>query len=329
MIAMTQNDKSFAIKGVNGTFNSDGVERDFLDPVEVRSALDFNIIKKPSYDVDGRPIPGHFHLVRDDNKAIIPSAGIGSKFNPVQHKDVFDYIVQEIMPRVPEMKLEVVGTLHGCGTGFITANIGDAFHIPGDDSPNNVRLLFSNPCNGYGSLLIGFTNVRLWCQNQIPVAIRQAKKDGFRIRHTKNANLYVGDVLEAIYGSIRKAQEIQQKSIGFSKVNVNGAFIRKIMDTIYPFRNDVEEDSLSHRNTQSKRDEVLHQFEAGETAQTIHGDNAWKLFNAFTYPIYNPVITKKTVDAAEVAYTGAVGTRAGKVLKIFNAVYNETMRYVA
>ena len=75
--------------------------------------------------------------------------------------------------------------------------------------------------------------------------------------------------------------------------------------------------------------EVMKQFEEGETAQTIEGDTAWKLFNAFTYPIFNPTSTKMTVDAAEVAYTGAVGNRAQKVSKIFNVVYNETMRMAA
>lgn len=329
MIAITANDKCFATKTVASSFNTDGVERDTLDPVEVRTALDFTIGKRPSYDFDGRPIPGHYHLIREDNNAFIPSVGVGEKFQPVQHYEIFDSIMKNIMPSVPEMSLETVGTLHGGGTGIVMAKIGDPYHIAGDDSPNNMRLMFSNPCNGYGSLIIGFTNVRLWCQNQIPVAIRQAKADGFQIRHTRNANLYVGDAIKVIYASIEKAREIRRKSEGLAKVRINAEFIQRVMNELIPFNPEAEEGTVGHTKTENRRNEVIAQFESGETAQTIQGDTAWKLFNAFTYPIYNPSKTKKTVDAAEVAYTGAIGARAQKVSKIFNTIVSESMRYAA
>lgn len=326
---MTTADRCFATKDCAKAFNSDGIEREFLDPMEVRTALDFNIVKKHSYDVDGRQIPGQYHLVREDTNTFIPSTGVGEKFEPVQHYDVFDYIYNKIMPALPEMKLETVGTIHGCGTGLIMAHIGDAFHIEGDDSPNNMRLMFSNPCNGYGSLIIGFTTVRLWCQNQIPAAIRQAKSDGFQIRHTKNANIYIGDALKVISASIQKAQDIRRKSDVLAKVKVDAAFIRRVMDAIYPFNPEAEEGSIGYTKNEKRRAEVIAQFESGETAQTIKGDTAWKLFNAVTYPIYNPTSTRKTVDAAEVAYQGAIGPRGAKVVKIFNRIYNEAMRFAA
>ena len=329
MIAMTSNDKCFATTACAKAFNSDGIQRTTLDLEEVRTAFDFNIIKKPSYDETGRQIPGQYHLVREDNNLFIPSVGVGEKFHPVQHLSVFDYITNNIMPAIPNLNLEAVGTLHGCGTGIVMAHIGDEYHIEGDDSPNNMRLMFSNPCNGYGSIIIGFTNVRLWCQNQIPAAIRQAKKDGFQIRHTINAEHYVGSALEVIRASILKAQEIRRKSEGLAKVKVNAAFIKRVMDSIYPFKADAEEGSIGYKKNEKRRNEVISQFETGDTAQSIKGDNAWKLFNAFTYPIYNPTSTKKTVDAAEVAYTGAVGQRAIKVAKIFNTIYNESMRFAA
>lgn len=329
MIAMTANDKCFATTACAKALNSDGIERSVLDLAEVRSAFDFNIVKKPSYDETGRRIPSQYHLVREDNNLFIPSVGVGEKFHPVQHLDVFDYITNKIMPSVPNMNLEAVGTLHGCGIGIIMAHIGDEYHIEGDDSPNNMRLMFSNPCNGYGSIIIGVTNVRLWCQNQIPAAIRQAKRDGFQIRHTINANLYVGSALEVIRAKIEKSREIRRKSEVLARVNVNENFIRRVMDSIYPFKADAEEGTIGYTKTENKRELVREQFESGDTAQTIKGDTAWKLFNSFTYPIFNPSSTKKTVDAAEVVYTGAVGTRAAKVVRIFNTIYNEAMRSAA
>ena len=112
-------------------------------------------------------------------------------------------------------------------------------------------------------------------------------------------------------------------------MRINAEFIQRVMNELIPFNQEAEEGTIGYTKTENRRNEVIAQFESGETAQTIQGDTAWKLFNAFTYPIYNPSKTKKTVDAAEVAYTGAIGARAQKVSKIFNTIVNESMRYAA
>jgi len=329
MIAMQATDKCYStIKGgLAGVFNTDGVQRDYLDPVEVRSALDFEIVKKPSFDEMGRRIPGHYHLVRSDNNAIIPSAGIGEKFTPVNHFSVYDYIINDIKPKVPGMELETVGTLHGSGTGIIAAKIGSDFAIRGDNSPNEMRLMFSNPCNGLGSLVIGFTTVRLFCQNQIAAARRTAGNDGFSIHHTKNAELHIGSALKVIAASIDAAKEIKRKSENLASVKVDAAFMKRLMDRIYPFRFDPETHGFTIN--EHRREEVLSQFEGGETAMSIKDDTAWKVFNAFSYPIFNPQKTGKNMDRAEIAYTGAVGSRATAVRKIFDTVYDEAMRIAA
>ena len=107
MIARTEIDKCYstALNG-HGAFNFDGVERTEL-PIELaRSAFDFTIEKKPCFDAEGRPVPGLFHL-QDNEGHFIPCAGLKGGFTPIQHLDTFDYIVNEVMPSVPEMKLEM------------------------------------------------------------------------------------------------------------------------------------------------------------------------------------------------------------------------------
>lgn len=330
MIAMTETDRSYStIKGhLSSVFNTDGVERETIDTVEARSALAFEIIKKPSFDEIGRKIPGHYHLVREDTNDIIPSTGIGEKFQPVQHYTVYDYICNDILPKMPDMSLETVGTLHGCGTGLVMAKMGNSFHINGDDSPSNMRLIFSNPCNGLGSLVIGFTNVRLFCQNQIPAARRTALKNGgFSIQHTKNANLYVGDAIKGIQCQLAAAKVIRQKSEELSSVEVDSAFVERMLDKIYPFR--YERETPGYTRNENLRSEVMVQFDGGETAMSIKNQTAWKLFNAFTFPIFNPSHLGHRMDLAEVAYTGAIGQRADKVTRIFNTIYAEAKRIAA
>ena len=324
MIGKQSNDVSFStIKGkLAAVFNTDGVERDAIDPEEARKAFDFTIEKRESYDATGRKIPGHFHLVRNDTMDFIPSSGIGQKFVPVQHGTVYDEIVTKILPAMPELKLETVGTIHGCGTGIVVAKMGEDFHIKGDDSPMYNRLMFSNPCNGTGSLIMGFTSVRLFCQNQIPAALKQAKESGFNIHHTKSADVRVCGAVKAIESQVSKVEMIRQKAQFLASRQVNEAFIKHMLDKLIPNR--YEKDSgKGYTRIENMRSDVLTQFDGGETAMSIKGDSAWKLFNSFTFPIYNPETTDKRMDMAEIAYTGAVGSRALKVRKIFNEFVSE------
>lgn len=328
MKAITDKDICFGTTAVAPYFNTDGIPREHLDPHEVRTALDFNIVKRQSYDGLGRVLPGQFHLVREDTNDIIPvNGGVGARYEPVSHLSVFDYITNKIMPAVPGMELETVGTLHGLGTGLIVTKVGSDYSVAGDDSPNTQRVVFSNPCNGLGSILIGFSNVRLWCQNQIPALIRTVKEDGFAVRHTKNAEFYINNALDTIKLCIAEARAIQAKSKDLASVNIDRAFINRMLDKLVPCKYDP--DTRGFTINEERRNEVIGQFESGPTAESIKGDTAWKLFNSFTYGIYNPSKVGKSMDNAQVAYSGMVGTRAQKTMHIFNTIYDEAMRYAA
>lgn len=324
MIGHQANDVSFStIKGkLASVFNTDGIDRDVIDPVEARKAFDFTIEKMQSFDATGRKVPGHYHLVRNDTMDFIPSNGIGQKFVPVQHVTVYDEILTKILPSMPELKLETVGTIHGCGTGLVVAKMGMDFHISGDDSPTYNRLIFSNPCNGTGSLIMGFTSVRLFCQNQIPAALKQARESGFNIHHTKSAEVKVFGAVKAINEQIDKVMMIRQKSEFLASRAVNTAFVNKMLDMLIPNRY-AKDSGKGYTRIENMRSEVLTQFEGGETAMSIKADSAWKLFNSFSFPIYNPTTNDSRMDMAEIAYTGAVGNRANKVRRIFNAIVKE------
>lgn len=319
MKAMTANDTCYStVRGKwAGVFNTDGLERDHIDIAEARAALDFKIEKRPSYDANGNALPGHFHLRRDTDDAFIPCPGVGEKFQPVQHLDVFDYIVNDIMPHVPGMRLETVGTIHGAGTGLVTATVGDAFSIRGDDSPHRARLLFSNPC-GRGSLVIGFTNVRIFCQNCIAAARKEARKDGYSVRHTRGAGILVQAAVHSIAVQARTAEALRGRCEWLAGIPVSASHLRRSLDRIYPLR--FEEGTPARGRIERARREVAFQFEQGETARTMRADTAWKLFNAFTYPVFNPDRLGPRMDLAEVAYKGALGDRADKVTRIFAAV---------
>lgn len=325
MKAIQANDKCLSINtSGNKMFNTDGVVRDHITIEEGRETFNFEIQKKMNYAYDPvtgniRVVPGQYHLERSTDGAFIPSASIGDQFVPVQHSAIYDYVTKEIMPQIPNMKLEMVGTLHNCGTGVITATWGDAFNIPGDTSPNVLRFIYANPCNGTGKLTMGFTNVRIVCQNTLMAAIKQAKGDGWSVKHTKTAEIKCDKILQEISTAAQAALEMKRRSEVLANIGATSAMLTQALDAVYPTYG-LEEGSPVWKHVQDKRSKVMVQFESGATAQTMKGKTAWSLFNSFTYPIFNEAKITKNTDEAQIAYKGMLGDTAFKVREIFAKV---------
>lgn len=325
MKAIQSNDKcmSTVVTG-NRMFNTDGVKRDHITIEEGAECFNFEIHKKENFaynPVTGeiRKIPGQYHLERSTDGSFIPSASIGDQFVPVQHKAIYEYVTKEIMSKIPQMKLEMVGTLHNCGTGVITATWGDTFGITNDNSPHVLRFIYANPCNGTGKLTMGFTNVRIVCQNTLMAAIKQAKGDGWSVKHTKTAEIKCDKILQEISTAAQAAIEMKRRSEVLANIGADSAMLKQALDAVYPIYG-LEVDSPAWKHVNDNRQRVMIQFEEGATDQTMKGKTAWSLFNSFTYPIFNEARINKKTDEAQVAYKGMVGDVAYKVHDIFGKV---------
>lgn len=326
MIARTEIDKCFstALDG-HGAFNFDGETRTELPIDLARSALDFDILVKKSYDESGREIPTLRHL-QDTEGNFIPCHGVTDSFHPIQHHEVFDYITNEIMPNVPQMELEMAGTIRGRSTGLFAAKFGDTFCVKGDNSESELRLFFANPSNGSGALTMGFTHVRVICQNTLQAAIAEVKGDGFRVHHTAGGQLRANMILDTIGDQAKAAIEMKKRCDRLAEIQVDAETVQRVLDSVYPIHK-LPEGSYAFARMQNLREGVLKQFESGETAMSMTKEgkrSAWALFNSFTFPIFNPdekrLAKSKSKDKAEIAFTGMNGNTAEKVSTIFSKV---------
>lgn len=305
-------------------FNYGGEKHDVIDIAEAREILDYDVLVKACKTQEGEDIAGINYLVNSRDNCVIPSLGVGDRFVPYQNHDFFDYFTQDIMPQIPDLKLETVATLHGTGTAFITTNFGDDFKVKGDESPNKFRMLFSNDNTGKSSLLLGFTSVRVVCMNTLAMARKEVGHDeeSFKVRHTETVNSRVGEAVRVIYAKLRALSEMKARIDALANKEVSPEMVQKTLNRIYN-QNAFERGSTGFTKLENKRTEVIRQFESGETAQTMTNKSAWALFNAYTFPIFNPKTEKKNSDRAEIAYRGSVGNVADRVSKIFNIIEEE------
>lgn len=340
-IAFMTNDKGISTE--SRFFTHDGQLRDHIDFDEARSILNFNVITEEvyrpngvivagegdnahTYVAKGEKVEGVYNLVRTDTNELLPlGKTVGREFTPVNHYEMFDFLRDKILPQMNELKLETVATMYGGAASLIEANFGDAFHLPNDESDHRTRIVFSNPM-GKGSLVMGFTNIRVVCQNTLSAARKQVSKasDGFKIQHCTNANYIVQKALNSIYAQIESAKELRSLQTVLANKEVTAEQVQNVLDAVYPISN-IEKGTKGFTRTENTRNEVIRQFESGETAQTMTKKTAWSLFNSFTYPIFNATKLHSHTDRAEIAYSGLVGTRADKVNNIFNKVYNEVI----
>lgn len=318
MKSMLSNDKCFARVGTSPAFASDGVLRETIDIDEARTAFNFDLQLCKSYTEDGREIGGIMHLRRSDDDAIVPTRGLGREFVPVQHHALFNYVVEELIPQLPDFTLETVGTLNGGSTSIIMGSMGSDFKIKGDRSPYANRLFIMNP-NGRSSVTIGFTNVRLWCQSQLQAAISSAGRSGFRVAHTKGAELKLDHALDEIASQMAVARALNAREERLADIPVGDGELNQMLNRLFPL-NKFEEGSRGWTRMINQRQAVIEQFTTGKTAQEFEDRSALMLFQSITYPIHNPEKIGKESDIAHIALSNTEGSRAARVQRIFRQV---------
>ena len=296
---------------------------------DVRGVFDFSLVKSPCYDVDGREIPGLYHVERVAPGAskgeIMPIGGFGPTYTILQHSEVLGMIADKIMPELPGAKIETAGTLDGGATGIVQISLGKDFNLAGDTSAIENRLYFSNPIGG-GSLVMGFCVTRCICENTIALARQEVIEgartgEGYVIRHTNGINVYAQRAVAEIAAQAKATEVMKARLRALAAKKATPAQVKAALAEIYPATPEMADKSpTAYTFAINRREEVITQWESGETAQTFKTDSAWKLVNAFTFPIFNPARTAKGTDVSGVRYDGLFGERADKVSKIVATV---------
>ena len=303
--------------------------RKSITDADALSIFDYTLNKCPCFDAGGREVPGLYHIERMDAGAkagtILPLGGFGDQYTILQNTDLYKMIAADILPELPGAKVETVGTLEGGATGMVQISCGSDFKIKGDESKHESRLYFNNPVGG-GCLVMGFCLTRCVCENTIAAARKEVlagtrEGTGHIIRHTSAIEVYARRAIETIKAQALATKAMQERIKALAARKVNTDTIKKALAEIYPATPEMaNETPAAYANAIARREEVITQWEDGETAQSFTTDSAWKLINAFTFPIFNPQKIAKGSDLSGVRYDAMFGDRAGRVSQILEAV---------
>lgn len=318
MVARNNFDKGMSTL-VNSQFNYDGIVHPSIPVEEARQIFDYNVIKEQSCRPDGTPIPKQFHLVREDHNALLDTAvGVGEEFSVAcQPVEAFDFIVKEIMPQLPDLRIETVATMYNGATCFLNLTYKDGFSLPNDESEHFTNILYCNPLSR-GRISVVSHAVRVICMNTLARALKDGT--GFRISHTTNARHLVEVALETIKNEIIAMEEMKEKMTFLAQKEITPAQVNHILDRILPIKEDAHQKGITR--TKNARNEVMEQFEKDDS---FTKPTFWSFFSANSYLSEHPLHKQNRIDGAQVAFENIIGARSNHKNAIFDAVYDVAM----
>lgn len=134
----------------------------------------------------GEVVPDKFAIVRNDNNKYMGTVGGG--YEIVQNAEAFDWF-DGVLGKKNAPIIETAGSLFEGRKIFISAKLPDTIKVlngVGKKADHIEKYLFlSSSHDASGSIICGFTPVRIVCNNTLQMALKEAD-NVIRIKHTKN-----------------------------------------------------------------------------------------------------------------------------------------------
>lgn len=235
------------------------------------AGLDWKVVLTPvEMNVNGTRIniPNRRAVRRDSDNSVLGVVSPG--YFPVQNAEAFTFF--DSIVDSGEAKYETAGSLSGGKRVWMTAKIGEAIQIAGNDA-HDLYLLLVNDHDGTGALKIVTTLVRAVCSNTVTAGIRQNKTQ-WSINHRKPLDGRIAEARDALRMSFKYADAFDKEVQKMIDKEISADKFRKIMEGVFP----------DQKFAQNKKvDAIVDLFETSDTIiGTSAEGNVWGASNALS-----------------------------------------------
>jgi phage/plasmid-like protein (TIGR03299 family) len=243
----------------------------------VLAGLDWKVETHPIFLADGRQAPGKA-VIRETDKSIL--GVVGPRFEPLQNAEAFSWFQPFI--ESGQAKLATAGSLHKGKRVWVLAELNRPAAEIADGDVVKKFLLLSNSHDGSLAVRVGFTPIRVVCQNTLSMAHSNQGSSLLRLRHTKSlvqTLAEVRDVIDAANQAFEATAE-QYRALARSKV-VNREDLRKYVKQVLKLTED-KEGKLTSRSAETLA-AVMSNFDSGRgnNLPSVRG-TWWAAYNAVT-----------------------------------------------
>lgn len=194
----------------------------------IQAGLQWEVETKPLYMSDGRMVT-HNAVVRDDTDAIL--GVVGPNWTPLQNLDAFDFFNDFLDSN--DVTLEAAGSLREGKIVWVLAKLKDATGEVIKNDPIERYFLLSNGHDGKRAVSMGFTDVRVVCQNTLEMADRSASSKLIRVIHSKQVKKNVNAIKDIVDMSQQRFRADLDKLKTLTKSGVNQEDIKKFVQVVF------------------------------------------------------------------------------------------------
>jgi phage/plasmid-like protein (TIGR03299 family) len=257
----------------------------FIDPEKhltseeaiVAAGLDWEVKTQPLYLGDSTLVPSNKAVVREDNNEVL--GVVGKNYTPLQNRKAFEFFDPFIESN--GASFETAGSLKGGKKIWALAKINqDPMEIMKNDIVEKYVLL-SNGHDGTVSLRVGFTPIRVVCQNTLSMAIGNSASQLIRLKHTSNIEENLDKVGEIMNLANQEFEATAEQYRFLSNKTVNTKDLERLVKLVFVGENYLEEEKLGIERGKRIFANVLELFETGRGTEVsgVKG-TAWGAYNA-------------------------------------------------
>lgn len=229
------------------------------------AGLDWTVSRRRLFTLDGKQAPA-FAIVRDSDGSVL--GAVGERYQPLQNVEAFQFFAPFI--ESGEAKLETAGSLAGGSRVWVLARLNRSpMQIAPDDEVVKY-LLLSNSHDGSLAVRVGFTPVRVVCNNTLTLAHASKDSQLIRVKHSSGVltNLQnIRDTVDAVNARFEATAE-QFRRLAVKDINQADLerYVRRVLGA---------GDKQPSSRLRNIIDKITGLFEAGAGNNTQYTRGSW------------------------------------------------------
>jgi len=239
------------------------------------AGLDWQVELQPLQAGENIPVTTNKAVVRTSDNSVLGI--VGNQYKPLQNTEAFNFF--EPLVENGLVSLETAGSLYNGKRIFILANTNCQGDVVKDDTVESFILL-SNGHDGYLSVRVGFTPIRVVCNNTLTAAHDSNLSKLIRVKHSssvvENLQLIQG-IMDTVNGEFLTTMEQYRE---LAKRDINQSDLQKYVKQVFSVQkleniiNEYEEKQEIENFRSKLMDKVEEYFEM-EPAHKV-----WNAYNA-------------------------------------------------
>lgn len=232
------------------------------------SGLNWNVESKPIFTDEGIEIPGYRANTRDSDNSVLGI--VSDRYKIVQNRDAFSFT--DALVAEGDTRYETAGSLRDGKQIWLLAKTPTA-KICGDDV--DPYICFTNSHDGFGSIKVCMTPIRVVCNNTLNLALNSASRS-WNTRHIGDIDDRIEEAKETLSYVNNYMKRLDENSDRLANTKISDDEIAKFIAELFPIAEDATD--RVKNNTMNARESYTACYFAPDI--TKFQNTAWGLVNA-------------------------------------------------